>query len=158
VNDKLSKKRQTVPSRQGESSSVNPSADAAMQARVQTEYFSGPLPPPSLLARYNDVVPNGAERILAMAERQSAHREKLEAQVVAGNLESQRRGSLYAFLLALVAIVGGIFLIHEGKSASGLATVISALAGLVSIFFYSQHRQSKERAEKADALAERSRR
>lgn len=34
------------------------------------EAFSGPLPPPAMLAQYNDVVPNGAERIMAMAERQ----------------------------------------------------------------------------------------
>ncbi len=157
MSNKLSKNRQPVPSRQLGALSAKPSTDAAMQARVQAEFFSGPLPPPSLLARYNDIIPSGAERILTMAERQSAHRENLEAQVVAGNLASQRRGSQYAFILALVAIGGGILLIHEGKSASGLATVISALAGPVSIFFYSQHKQSKERAEKADALAERSR-
>ena len=32
--------------------------------------FSGPLPPPSMLAEYNNVVQNGAERIMVMAEKQ----------------------------------------------------------------------------------------
>jgi hypothetical protein len=45
-----------------------------------------------------------------------------------------------------------------GKSATGLATILSSLVGLVSIFAYSQHKQSKERVEKATALAERKRR
>jgi len=93
-----------------------------------------------------------------MAERQSKHRELLEAQVVAGNLESQRRGSLYAFIIAMAAILGGIFLIYTGKSASGLAMVITSLVGLVSVFFYSQNKQSKERNEKSTALVERKRR
>ena len=30
--------------------------------------FKGPLPPPELLERYNQIVPNGADRIVAMAE------------------------------------------------------------------------------------------
>lgn len=128
---------------------------SAVAARVQAEFFSGPLPPPSLLARYNEIIPNGAERILAMAERQSKHRESLESAVVAGNLQSQRRGALYAFILALVAILGGFFLIYAGRNVSGLVTIITSLAGLVSVFFYSQHKQSKERAEKSSILAER---
>ncbi|MGP8174945.1 MAG: DUF2335 domain-containing protein [Terracidiphilus sp.] len=132
--------------------------NTAITSGVQTEFFSGPVPPPSLLARYNEIVPDGAERILAMAERQSKHRELLEAQVVAGNVESQRRGSLYAFIIVLAAIVGGIFLICMGRNVSGLSTVITSLVGPVSIFVYSQHKQSKERVEKSTALAERRRR
>lgn len=151
------KKRQIVPSTQREPSVVQSPQSTSIRAKIQAEFFSGPIPPPSLLARYNEVVPDGAERILAMAERQSKHRETLEAQVVAGNLQSQRSGSRYAFILALAAILGGISLIYSGKDASGLATVISALAGLVSIFFYSQHKQSKERVEKSTALADRRR-
>jgi hypothetical protein len=82
----------------------------------------------------------------------------LESQVVTGNVESQRRGSFYAFIIAMTAIAGGIFLIYKGKDASGLATVISALVGLGGIFFYAQHKQSKERIEKSNTLAERRRR
>jgi uncharacterized membrane protein len=40
--------------------------------------FSGPLPPPSILGKYNDILPNGAERIMKMAENQSTHRIELE--------------------------------------------------------------------------------
>jgi|ERR1035437_4542965 uncharacterized membrane protein len=154
MSGKRYKRRQMIPARQ-----LEPSSDqtASIQARFQGEYFSGPIPPPNLLARYNDVVSDGAERILAMAERQSKHRESLEAQVVAGNLRSQNRGNLYAFILALVTILGGIFLIYKGKDASGLAAIISSLVGLVSIFVYSKYAQGKERAEKSTALTERRR-
>ncbi len=150
-------KQQMATTSRAEPSTDKNSHPVALQASFQGEYFSGPIPPPNLLARYNDVVPNGAERILAMAERQSKHRESLEDQVVAGNVKSQSRGSLYAFIIALVTILGGIFLIHDGKSASGLAMAISSLTGLVSALVYSKNKQGKERVEKSTALAERQR-
>jgi hypothetical protein len=33
--------------------------------------YSGPLPHPSLLAKYNEVIPNGAERMMVMAENRA---------------------------------------------------------------------------------------
>ena len=41
--------------------------------------WAGPIPPPELLAEYDQVIPNGAERILSMAEKQSDHRMRMEA-------------------------------------------------------------------------------
>ncbi len=92
---------------------------------------------------------------MAMAEKQSAHRESLEAQVVAGNVASQTRSSWFTFLLALVSILCGFLLIHEGKSGEGLAAIITSVGGLVSVFFYSKREQRKERTEKAAALQSR---
>ncbi len=94
---------------------------------------------------------------MAMAERQSAHRESLEACVVAGNVASQARGSVFAFIICLVAVIGGFTLIATGKSAYGLAAIISSLAALAGIFVIGKYQQRKERQEKADALAARRR-
>jgi uncharacterized membrane protein len=120
--------------------------------------FSGPLPPPSLLAKYSEIIPNGAERIMVMAEKQSQHREQLEARVVNGNVANQTRGSYFAFIIALVSIVGGFFLILKGKDASGLAAIITSLVALASVFFYAKYEQKKERVEKSTALQTRRRR
>ena len=117
--------------------------------------FSGPLPLPSLLAKYNEVIPNGAERIMVMAEKQSEHREQLERRVVDGNVANQTRGSWFAFIIVLVALVEGFYLILQGKNSSGLATIIGSLVALVSVFFYAKYDQRKERAEKALALQSR---
>jgi uncharacterized membrane protein len=123
--------------------------------QVQAEFFSGPIPPPSYLARYNDVVPNGADRIISMAEKQSTHRESLEKQVVEGNLTAQSRGQIEAFILALIVILGGIYLMATGKSGWGFAAIISSLAALVSIFALGKREQKNERVDKANALANR---
>jgi uncharacterized membrane protein len=121
----------------------------------QAVSFSGPLPHPTLLAQYNDVIPNGAERIMAMAERQSIHRESLEAQVVAGNVNSQAKGSLYAFIICLVTIIGGFVLIGLGKSVIGVSAIIGSLATLAGVFIISKREQTKERVQKQDAIMSR---
>jgi uncharacterized membrane protein len=130
---------------------------AAITTVTQSVSFSGPLPPPGLLAKYNEVIPNGAERIMAMAERQSAHRESLEAKVVEGNVASQARGSHYAFIICLITIVGGIVLIGMGKSIYGVSAVIGSVAALAGVFITAKIEQKKERVEKSTALETRRR-
>jgi uncharacterized membrane protein len=92
-----------------------------------------------------------------MAERQSAHRESLEAYVVAGNVASQARGSIFAFIICLVALIGGFALLFTGKNIDGLVAIISSLTALASVFVYGRYQQRKERADKAAALATRRR-
>jgi len=134
-----------------------PPQNNSISTVTQSVSFSGPLPPPALLARYNDVIQNGAERIMAMAERQSAHRESLEAKVVEGNVASQARGSHYAFLICLITIVGGFVLIGMGKDIYGIAAVVGSLATLAGVFVIAKRQQSKERVHKSDTLEKRQR-
>jgi uncharacterized membrane protein len=92
-----------------------------------------------------------------MAERQGAHRESIEAQVVAGNVASQARGSIFAFIICLVTLVGGFALLFTGKNVDGLVAIISSLTALASVFVYGKYQQRKERVDKADSLAKRRR-
>jgi uncharacterized membrane protein len=92
---------------------------------------------------------------MVMAEKQSAHRESLEAKVVAGNVASQARGSHYAFIICLVTIIGGFVLIGMGKNIYGISAVIGSLATLAAVFVVAKRDQRKERVEKSTALAER---
>jgi uncharacterized membrane protein len=101
--------------------------------------FSGPLPPPEILAQYNHAAPEGGNRIMKMAEDQSAHRRQIE-----------RRGQIFAFLLAFLAIAGGIGLIADGKSAEGLVPLVAALGGLLGVFIYGEIQSRKERRRPAN--------
>jgi uncharacterized membrane protein len=92
---------------------------------------------------------------MAMAERQGAHRESLEAKVLAANVASQARGSHYAFIICLVTIVGGFVLIGMGKSIIGVSAIIGSLATLASVFLIARREQTRERAEKQSALVSR---
>jgi uncharacterized membrane protein len=135
----------------------SPRPNTTIELTQQFASFSGPLPHPNILARYNEVIPNGAERIMAMAERQAIHREALETQVVTGNVASQARGTHYAFAICMVCILGGFGLIITGKSVDGLVAIISSLAALAGVFVYGKYQQRKERQEKSEALVLRKR-
>ena len=94
---------------------------------------------------------------MVMAEKQSAHRESLEAKVVAANVASQARGSHYAFIICLVTIVGGFVLIGMGKNIYGISAVIGSLATLAGVFVIAKREQKKERIDKSSALDKRRR-
>jgi uncharacterized membrane protein len=110
--------------------------------------YQGLLPPPEMLAQFNQVIPNGADRIVSMAESQQQHRQALESAVVNGNVIAQRRGQLFGFLLGLVAIVGGIGLIAFDKSTQGLVAIITAFVALAAVFVYGRYEQERERERK----------
>ena len=107
-----------------------------------------------MLERYNQAVPNGADRIVTMAEGQLRHRQSLEAAVVHNNISSERRGQVFAFILGLVAILGGIALISFDKSAQGLAAIITAFVALAGVFVYGRWQQQRERAQKRQEAEE----
>ena len=52
--------------------------------------YSGPLPSPEALEKYNQVLPGAAERILAMAENQGKHRQDIERKVIESNAFVQK--------------------------------------------------------------------
>jgi len=45
-----------------------------------------------------------------------------------------------------------VWLIHDGKSVTGLATILADLAALAGVFVVSRSKQAKERVQKSKAL------
>jgi len=114
--------------------------------------YQAPLPPPAMLEHYERVLPGSADRILRMAEQQSAHRQDLEARKLRSDIRNESMGQILAFTLALVGLLGGLFLAYEGKSLAGLTTFITTLVSLLGLFIYGRKSQEKERAERLDKL------
>jgi uncharacterized membrane protein len=115
---------------------------------VLQQSYSGPLPPPAALEKYDQVLPGSAERILSMAESQHRHRQNLELNVVNSNISAQRLGVILGFVIAMTTILGGIYLVATGKPASGLAAIITPLAALVGVFVYGKREQHQQLDEK----------
>jgi len=89
---------------------------------------------------------------VTLAERQSAHRQSLEAKRIDAANVSERLGQISALILALTAIVGGIYLISIGKSTSGLVSILGTLASLAGVFIYGRRKQAEERKQKRAAF------
>jgi uncharacterized membrane protein len=115
---------------------------------IMQSQFIGPIPLPAHLEHYEKILPGAAERILAMAERQSAHRQKIEDKVITSDVKNSSRGLTYGFIICLVAIVGGFTLIYLGKSIEGSVIGGTALVGLVTAFIYGSNQRRKERESK----------
>jgi uncharacterized membrane protein len=105
-----------------------------------------------VLNAYEQVKPGTIDRIFAMAESQSQHRQYIERTVVEGNIHVQKLGPWLGFIIAMTVIVGGFWLIYLGKDILGAAAVIGSLASLVGAFVWGKVRQDKQNAAKADAF------
>jgi len=153
----VSKKRRE---KQGQGPTENPGLDfltsqqrqQIVQAQVSAS-FSGPLPHPDILVRYNDAVPDAAERILAMAERQSAHRIDLEKRVITADIRRANLGVAAGLLVALAFLAGSVVLVLSGYAAEGTILGTVDIVGLVATFVYGTERRRKEREDRAKMLA-----
>jgi hypothetical protein len=68
------------------------------------------------------------------------------------DIRNESIGQILAFTLALVGLVGGLWLAYEGKSLAGLTTFITTLVSLLGLFIFGRKSQEKERAERLDKL------
>ena len=110
--------------------------------------YSGPIPHPQLLREFNDVIPNGADRIMTMAENQSGHRIKLEEKVVDANNRDSLLGVIFAGIIAILIVLGAIFLIYNNKNIQGFGLLIGTSVAYISVFLKSKSRDDKDLEEK----------
>lgn len=116
--------------------------------RVQGVSFQGPLPPPEILRQYGEVVPGGAERIMAMAERNQEHRHKLESDVILKGVRNESRGQWLGFVLFILLIVSGTYLLATGKKVEGLSTLVLNATTFAGLFVYSRRARQQELEKK----------
>jgi len=111
--------------------------------------FQGPIPPPQLLAQYNDVIPDAAERILRMAENQSEHRMGLEKAVIHSDIKRSFWGLAAGFTVAMSGMASSFALILNNHSLEGSILGGGVLVTLVSTFVTGTYSKRKERENKA---------
>ncbi len=108
---------------------------------VLTRHFSGPLPSPEALERYEQVLPNAAERIFRLWEDEVAHRRDLEqaqAQDWRRHQDAQVRNRLrtqtYALILALSVLLATVYFISAGHDAAGTTVLLVEVVALAALF------------------------
>jgi uncharacterized membrane protein len=111
---------------------------------VKHTSWRSPIPPPDILKGYNEEIPNGAERILIMAEKQSAHRMDIEKKAIPEDQVQSSKGQLFGFILALTFLVASFSLIAMGHGTEGTILGTFDLVGLVSVFVIGRRQQHKD--------------
>ena len=65
-------------------------------------------------------------------------------QKITGAVQRTHQGQIFAFLLGVIAICGGLGLLFLGRSIIGLSVLIGAVASLIGVFIYGKESNKKE--------------
>jgi uncharacterized membrane protein len=107
----------------------------------QERTHSGPLPDSETMTAYNQIIPNGADRIMIMAENQSAHRISIESSLVKSQSQQSSRGQIFGFIIGLVGLISGSLLIYLGHTAGGSIIGGGTVVSLVTVFVLGKKSQ-----------------
>lgn len=105
-----------------------------VMSAIQTEITSGPLPHPTLLRGYDEIIPNGAERIMKMAETEQANRLSRQEQSLKSNIKSRNRGQIMAFTLALLILGIFVLMVFTGNSTSAYVILGTGCLSIIGLF------------------------
>lgn len=81
---------------------------------AQRTEWSGPLPPPDVLERFDQVIPGGAARILQMAESEQSHRISFEQSALKAAIADKKRGQFFGGTIGILAILGAVAAVYLG--------------------------------------------
>ncbi len=148
----MAKKRKTKKIRTHRTPAVAPQAKNVKAVTAKAEQFSGPLPHPQILSQYNQIVPDAANRIIAMAESQAEHRQQLESQVIGSDIRNSRLGLHYGLIIGLTTVIGATVCIFSGFQIGGSILGSAGLSSLVGVFVYGSRQRRKEREKRVEKL------
>jgi len=101
---------------------------------VHQESFSGPLPHPKHLAEYNQILPGAADRIIAMAEKEQAHRHSWEVKSLRYDFSYSLLGIILGFVIALALLILAYVSSQAGHQNVALTFLAASTVGMVASF------------------------
>ncbi|WP_257657658.1 DUF2335 domain-containing protein [Parapedobacter lycopersici] len=110
---------------------------------VSYKSHSGPLPDAETLREYSEIIPDGAERIMRMAEKEQTFRHDHHREIVRRGLNQSSTGQILGFILCVLLITGGIYLAINGNDLLGFAAIIVPAATLASAFIFQKKKDQK---------------
>ncbi len=121
----------------------------------QVEQYSGPIPHPSIVERYERTLPGSADRILSMAEERQAasigleqhdqqDKVRIDMAAIQGIVWNVRLGMFLVVGLALAIVLIGMRIMELGHSAEGFALIVGAACGIGIAYVKSLGRGSDQ--------------
>ncbi len=108
--------------------------------------YSGPIPPPEFMEKYEKIHPGFADRILKLTEIEGSHRRELEIRNLAAQIEHEKRfdcevklGQVFAFTIAITAILTGAYTAMKGHELSGAFISALGIGGIVTAFLNARN-------------------
>lgn len=114
------------------------------QVVAAKRHYSGPIPDPESLSKYEQIMPGAAERILSMAENEAKNRHKNENRLTLSYQITTILGIIFAFM-SVILICGLVFYALKcgfGKEASAIA--VGAIASVAGVFVFFKRSSKKK--------------
>ncbi|MDR1305347.1 MAG: DUF2335 domain-containing protein [Verrucomicrobiales bacterium] len=111
--------------------------------QIQGQVYSGPIPPPEQLRQFNEIISNGADRIMKMAESQANQRMKTDGEIVRWQLFGNILGQVLAFLIAIGGLFATVYLAINNHEWVASIVGGTTIVGLVAAFIKGQNAQNK---------------
>ncbi len=121
-----------------------------ISGRFEVSQYSGPLPDPEILARYEKVLPGAAERTFKLVESEQEHRHKMqEKQLDAGIADQkdgrniEKRGQVFALIIALSSFGVSVFSLSMGQEIAASIFGAGGVGALVIAFIQGRQNQKE---------------
>ena len=116
----------------------------AAEKKILTGVYSGPLPPPEIMAGYQSINAEIPAKIMAEFEKQAQHVREREMLVVKENLRLKYQGQCLAFFLSasLLALIG--YCIHLGNITFAGISSLAFFGVLIKSFMPNFKNDKKE--------------
>ncbi len=112
------------------------------------EIYQGDLPHPKILEGYNALYPDAAKRIIENGIAETEHRREMEKRYLNANIKAHNLGQILGFVIAILIIVGGIYLILKDHQVSG--SILSGVSALGVIGMFTGNNSGNKKDSKSD--------
>lgn len=123
---------------------VQPSNAPVGTVLFEGQIRTGPIPSPAEIGEYERILPGSADRLIKMAEKEQTHRHQIESRGQRHRLGITFVGQLFAFLMGMSGIAGGVYLVKYDKPITGFGVFFTSLATLTGVFFYNRRRTTQK--------------
>lgn len=111
-----------------------PEKQTALRQILTSVQYQGPLPPPAMMEDYARIIPNGADRLVILLEKQTAHRIAMEDKLVTGRITVTKNGQFIAAGLSIFFGLVAAFLGYTGHDLLGGSIGVTTIIGLAVVF------------------------
>lgn len=118
----------------------NPSGQQIQEIQVEGRFYTGPIPEPAALAEYERINPGLADRLVTMAEKEQDFRHLTLRRRNLAQIWITASGQIFGFLVAVMTIGIGGFLLYHDKETAGFTSLVSGVVMLVAAFVYRRNR------------------
>jgi len=119
---------------------TDPREEREVHIEMQSLSWNAPIPPPDILRGYNEILPDGAERLFRQFEIEAAERREYMRRGQTHNLIVALSGRAAALVFALSALGVSAFALYLGHSVAAgviggttIAMVVAAFTGVPAL-------------------------